>query len=59
MFCFDRLFRCVLSPLPGLVGGNAPFPGLTPWARIYRAYGAMLLVRNAGYHLTPAFAGLC
>ena len=28
--------------------------GLTPWARIYRASGAVMLVRNAGYGRVPA-----
>ena len=33
----DRLWRCFLSPLPGLVGSNDPFHGLTPVARFCRA----------------------
>ncbi|MGH9782562.1 MAG: hypothetical protein ACRD88_00105, partial [Terriglobia bacterium] len=52
---FDSLWRCFLSPLPGLVGSNDPFHGLTRndidmsfRARLCRASGAVMLVRNAG-----------
>ena len=45
---FDRLWRCFLSPLTGLVGSNDPFHGLTPVAKFFRASGAVMLVRNAG-----------
>ena len=57
--CSDNLLRRLLSPpfgklravseverLPGLVGSNAPFHGLTPVATFYRASGAGMLVRN-------------
>ena len=37
----DDALRRILSPLPGLIGLETPFfPGLTPGANIYRAYGA-------------------
>jgi len=49
---------CILSPLPGLARKTPRFPGLAPWAKIYRASGAVMLIESSRRAAMRIIAGI-